>query len=267
MRVELKAYIEGIGVIGPGFANWDEFRGVLGTGRANPGAALPVPVPAYLPPAERRRAGLSVKLALAVGQQALEASGRDATDLCTVFASSGGDGDNCHIICEALASDDRQISPTRFHNSVHNAPSGYWGIAMGATAPSTSLSAFDASFGAGLLEAMTQVAYFHRPCLLVAYDAPYPYPLSRVRAIDGAMGIALVLAPEPAGRSVAGLELGFSKVPCTGLADAGMETLRRGIPAGRGLPLLQVLADNTQSRLIIDYLDPLRLELGVIPCS
>mgnify|MGYP002075717815 CR=1 FL=1 len=34
-----------------------------------------------------------------------------------------------------FASDDRLISPTRFHNSVHNAPSGYWSIAARSTRP------------------------------------------------------------------------------------------------------------------------------------
>ena len=38
-------------------------------------------------------------------------------------------GQVIHEICEALATDEREVSPTRFHNSVHNASAGYWGIA------------------------------------------------------------------------------------------------------------------------------------------
>jgi len=82
--------------------------------------------------------------------------------------------------CKTLASDDRSISPTRFHNSVHNAPAGYWGIASGAMTPATVLCAHDASFGAGLLEALTQLAVdgslgFERGgTLLIAYDMPIP---------------------------------------------------------------------------------------------
>jgi hypothetical protein len=186
--------------------------------------------------------------------------------LPTVFASSGGDGDVCHSLCEALASDDRQISPTRFHNSVHNAPSGYWGIALGATARSTSLCAFDASFGAGLLEAVVQVVQTRRPCLLIAYDAPYPYPLSRVRDIVGAMGLALALAPDATARSLAWLILRLGEGPCTELEEPGLEAMRRGIPAGRGLPLLRALTLSEPRRLVIDYLDPLRLELELAPC-
>ncbi|QXP88323.1 beta-ketoacyl synthase chain length factor [Methylococcus capsulatus] len=262
----LQCHIEGLGAIGPGFADAEEFRRLVEAGRVDPSAPTPVPPPVCLPAAERRRAGTSIKLALAAGLQALEGSGRDPATLPTVFASSGGDGDNCHIICEALASNDRQISPTRFHNSVHNAPSGYWGIALGATAPSTSLCAFDASFGAGLLEAMVQVAQSREPCLLIAYDVPYPFPLGRVRAIGGAMGLALALAPDATVRSHARLTVGLGEEPCTELGDPGLEAMRRSIPAGRGLPLLRALALSEPCRVTVDYLDPLRLELEVAPC-
>ncbi|QJD30832.1 beta-ketoacyl synthase chain length factor [Methylococcus geothermalis] len=262
----LQCHIEGVGAIGPGFASLEEFRKLVETGRADPSAPTPVPPPACLPAAERRRAGTSIKLALAAGLQALEVSGRDPTALSTVFASSGGDGDNCHNLCESLASDDRQISPTRFHNSVHNAPSGYWGIALGATATSTSLCAFDASFGAGLLESMAQLVHDRQPCLLIAYDVPYPDPLDRVRDIGGAMGVALALAPEPTARSLARLTLNLGEGPCSELPEAGLEAMRRGIPAGRGLPLLRALVLSESCRLVIDYLDPLRLELELTPC-
>ena len=35
------------------------------------------------------------------------------------------DCDNVHAICESLATPERQVSPTRFHNSVHNAAAGW----------------------------------------------------------------------------------------------------------------------------------------------
>jgi hypothetical protein len=101
--------------------------------RAAPTVLAP---PVLLPPAERRRASRLVKAALGVGLEAINHAGADAAALATVFTSSSGDGHNCHALCETLASDDRQVSPTRFHNSVHNAAAGYWGIATGAMAPS-----------------------------------------------------------------------------------------------------------------------------------
>ena len=81
--------------------------------------------------------GAVVKLALAVGLEACAHAGAIPARLPAVFTSSGGDGRNCHEICAALASAERLISPTRFHNSVHNAAAGYWGIATGAPRPRT----------------------------------------------------------------------------------------------------------------------------------
>src|SRR5205085_5133320 len=113
-----------------------------------------------LPAAERRRTGAVIRLALTTGLQALANGGLSAAEVMTVFTSSGGDGQVIHEICEALASAHREVSPTRFHNSVHNAPAGYWGIATRSHAASTSLCAFDWSFAAGLLEACAQVAAY-----------------------------------------------------------------------------------------------------------
>ncbi len=138
-----------------------------------------------------------MNLALAAGLEAVAHAGADAATLPAVFTSSGGDGHNCHEICRTLASSERQLSPTRFHNSVHNAAAGYWGIATGATPASNALCAYDASFGAGLLEALTQVVTGRSAVLLVAYDASYPEPLYGARPIPHAFGVALVLAPAP----------------------------------------------------------------------
>jgi hypothetical protein len=184
-----------------------------------------------------------------------------------VFSASGGDGVNCHEICAMLATDDRQISPTRFHNSVHNAASGYWSIATGAMAPSSVLCAFDASFGAGLLEALVQVDAQQAPILLVACDAPYPEPLGSLRHIPAEFGLGLVLAPRRGPRSIARIDVMLAQVDTQRLDDPGLETLRASIPAARCLPLLRALArDETHSVVHLDYLDETRLLVAVAPC-
>ena len=145
----LTAYVEGIGLIGPGLPGWLSSQAILtGQSRYQQQATL-LPSPELLPAAERRRSGAIVKLTLATGLEAIAAAGLDAASLPSVFSSSGGDGDNCHAICNMLASNDRQISPTRFHNSVHNAAAGYWSIATGAMHSSSVLCAFDACFEIG----------------------------------------------------------------------------------------------------------------------
>jgi hypothetical protein len=262
----LAAAIEGLALLGPGLPDWESARAVLRGERPYVHAPTAVPVPALLPPNERRRSGLAVKIALAVGAAALAQGARDASRIDTVFASSSADGDTCHAICEQLAGADRLISPTRFHNSVHNAASGYWSIATRCMAPSTSLCGYDASFGAGLLEACAFLHAHGRPVLLVAYDAPYPEPLLAKRPVRDVFGLALLLAP-PGGRAVADLELRLADAPPEALADTGLEALRRANPTARSLPLLGLLARGERGAAVIEYLGGPQLALQVAPCA
>jgi hypothetical protein len=215
-----------------------------------------VTLPPILPPAERRRTSLAVRVALAAAHQAIADCSFDAAHLASIFTSSGGDGLTCHLICEALAQEDRRISPTHFHNSVHNAPSGYWGIAMHATPPSTSLCGHDASFAAGLIEATMQVAASAKPAILVAYDAPYPEPLNHCRPIPDAFGLALVLSPEPTRRSVMRLGMSIATAEPTRFDDPAFERLRGAVPTARALPLLQAIALEQPATVVIEYLAP-----------
>ncbi|HMZ83311.1 MAG TPA: beta-ketoacyl synthase chain length factor [Rhodocyclaceae bacterium] len=259
----LSAAIAGVGLIGPGMPDWPAASATLRGEAAYVFSAAIIPVPLALPPAERRRTGQIVRLALAVGFEAARAAAGDVSRLATVFSSSGADGDNCHAICEALASEDRQISPTRFHNSVHNAASGYWGIASGSMAPSTSICTYDATFAAGLLEAVTQVVAFARPVLVVACDTPYPQPLHAARPLPGSFGVALLLAPDAGAASLARIELTLAHAPVDGMGDAALETLRLAIPAARSLPMLQLLARGAAARIALDYLPDLQLTVAL----
>jgi hypothetical protein len=261
--MRLRAYIEGIGLLGPGLDSWPQAADVL-AGRASYAARRTVlPLPAGLPAAERRRTGAVVRAALAVGHEAVLASARDAATLATVFTASGGDGPNYHAICETLAGEDRQLSPTRFHNSVHNAPAGYWSIATRAMAASNVLCAFDGSFAAGLLESLCQVSVDGVATLLIAYDTDYPEPLRHARPVDDAFGVALVLAPEPGARTLASIEARLTDAPATLLDDPAMERLRLGNPAARALPLLHALVRQHRSNVVLDYLQGTQLHVDI----
>jgi hypothetical protein len=263
--VKLVAQIEGIGLLGPGLDGWTSSTALL-EGRS-PYISQPtvLPTPDGLPPAERRRLGRVVKLALGVGLQATSKAGADPSTLPAVFASSGGDGQNCH-----------EISPTRFHNSVHNAAAGYWSIATGSRAASNAVCAFDASFAAGLLEAVTQVVVDQTRVLLVAYDAQYPPPLFVKRPIPEAFGVAFVLAPVgapavaaqlPSTATLGRLTLSFSDSPADRMGEAALESLRASIPAARSLPLLYQLAVRKPAVVNIDYLDGRCLAVEIDPCT
>ncbi|HEX4388339.1 MAG TPA: beta-ketoacyl synthase chain length factor [Steroidobacteraceae bacterium] len=262
----LTGYVQGVGLVGPGLPSWAQGAARLAGAAPWEWAATVMPQPQCLPPAERRRTPASVRLALGVGLEATANAGADAAQLAAVFSSSSGDGQNCHEICEALATGERLISPTRFHNSVHNAAAGYWGIATGATAAANALCAYDASFGAALLEALTQVRTEGVPVLLVAYDTVHPEPLWRVRGLPEAFGVALVLAPEAGAAPRARLAVGFSEAPATPMSEPRLEALRAGVPAARSLPLLARLARGGDARVVLEYLKPPQLAVEVSAC-
>jgi len=271
--IPLSAVIESVGLIGPGFASWVDAQAILAGHVPYEAARTVVPAPASLPSAERRRTGTGVKLALAVGHEAVTASGRDAASLATVFAASGGDGQNCHAICETLASDDRKLSPTRFHNSVHNAPAGYWSIATRAMAQSNVLCAYDGSFAAGLLESLCQVAVDGVPTLLIAFDTEYPAPMRDVRPVPDAFGVALLLSPVQGADAhtvtgtganvLARIDARLTDTPATVLAVQELEQMRRSNPAARALPLLEALAKQRPVSVVLDYLQDVQLQLDI----
>lgn len=256
----LSADILGIGLLGPGLADWASGAALLRDTAQWLPATTVVPPPQRLPATERRRAGAVVKASIVVADQAIAAAGLDPRTLATVFSSSTGEPSNCHALCEALAAPERMVSPTRFTNSVHNAPGGYWHIAVQGMAPSTSLAAFDASFGAGLLEALAQVAASQAPVLLVVADVPYPAPLAAKRPTVDVFAVALVLAP---GRQLT-LALAEEAAP-TPCGHEALDAIRLGVPAARALPLLQALARGGAAALTVEGSPGMSLHLVLRP--
>jgi hypothetical protein len=261
----MQLFVEAVGLRGPGLEGWEASAPIL-TGRA-PYLATPTTVPpaALLPANERRRAPQTVKLALAVGAD-LFADGRLAPAACpAIFASSGGDGETIHDILATLAEPLPELSPTRFHNSVHNVAAGYWSIATGAKTPTTSLCAHDGSFGAGLLEAGAQALAAGGTVALIAYDLPYPAPLDAVRYIAAPFAVALLLSPAQAPQSLMRLNIDLCSPAPSACATPELESLRRTIPAARALPLLAALAQGEEARVTLDYLEDLALAVQVLP--
>lgn len=261
----VRVYVDGIGLYGPGMNGWAHARSVLSGSSPLNLAPIQLPAADALPPAERRRVGLSIKLSMATGFDALKNSGQNPGTLATVFSSTGGDCDNCHNILETLASSDRAVSPTRFHNSVHNAPAGYWSIANSCMAPSTSLCGYDATFAAALLEAAVQTSATGRPCLFIAFDTPYPEPLNSVRPIAFSLGVSMVLNSVRTAFTTASLEIKMTNLEADKIKEPEWESLRRSIPAARSLPLMQALAADKSAEVVIEYLDGLGMRVVVEP--
>ncbi|MEP7302245.1 MAG: beta-ketoacyl synthase chain length factor [Caldimonas sp.] len=249
--------VEGVAFWAPSLPGWTIARAAFRSEGAPVDPPAKRPAPEIMAPAERRRAPDSVALALEVAAAAVRASGLDAATLPAVFTSSHGDLAVNDYMCATLASQPTLISPTRFHNAVHNASAGYWTIATGCHAASSALSAFDDSFAAGLLEAASLCIADARPVLLVACDVQATGPLASVTTSEGLLAVALVLAPggragTPAGpRFEATLHVGAA--PALPLHSAAARALA-GNAMADALPFFEALARET--------LEPIELPLS-----
>lgn len=189
----LSATLEGIGFWCNGLPSW---RAACDYARSGvlPETAPAKPSPQLLPPNERRRAPDTVAVALEVAMAACIAAGRDPQALPSVFASTHGELAITDYMAATLTADPRSISPTRFHNSVHNAAAGYWTIGTGCMAPATAITSLDASFAQGLIEALAQLAAGEEAVLLTAYDSAATGPLKTMWDSHGLLGGAMVLS-------------------------------------------------------------------------
>jgi len=265
----MKVAIQSIGVLAPGLSGWETSRRVLAGAEPFMPAAVPDPEAALLPPNERRRSSDCVRWAVQVAQEAMAQSGLDPRDVPTVFASSGGEMGVLDALCRTLATPERVISPTLFHQSVHNTAAGYWGIATACQQSSTALSCYDDSFAAGLLEAVTFVCVEQRPVLLVAYDLAVPFPLNEARPIGAGFAAAFVLAPLTAAATLAIMHLRLEEAgpeEASRLHHPVLERVRLDNPAARSLPLLCAVAAGGSQQVTLSLLESQRAVLDLESC-
>lgn len=245
-----RVYLHGVGLVAPGLDGWPAARAVL-RGEA-PYAAEPLARfrTKRLPRNESRRAGAGVHLAFRVAEQAC--GDRDASDLAAVFSSSAGDIDIADQLCTAVTTPPRAISPTRFHNSVHNAPAGYWSIATGSREPTTSLSAGAGGFAVALCEAWGLLAERRQPVLLVCYDMAGAGMLAEARRDIGAtFAMAWLIDVQSAGaRAEIGRPEPSTESP-TPVSIAALEALRTVNASARSLPLFAALAGDAPAAPVI----------------
>jgi len=248
----LTVYIDGIGFWAPGIADWPEFLRALGNAAQISLDASAKPSPASLPPAERRRAPEPVLIASEAAGQACAMAGCDPATLAGVFTSTHGDLAITDTMCATLAADPRELSPTKFHNSVHNAPAGYWTVATHCHATATAISAAHASFAAGLFEAAIQACSEDTSVLLCAYDIASRGPLMEVSASTLPFAAALVLNPARSAASLAALHVRHAIADREASAIPTMFTALAGNPmAAQALPLLAALAQNRGAEIAI----------------
>jgi hypothetical protein len=222
-----------------------------------------------LPPAERRRAPDTVALALEVAARACEAAGRDPKTLASIFASTHGDLAISDTICDTLAKTPSLTSPTKFHNSVHNAAAGYWTIGTGCVKPYTSVSGYYFTFGQGLLEACVQALSEEAPVLYVAFDIEARGPVGTMQPSRGVFAGALVLAPATSERTVARLAWEVCEVdePRQSEPRTSNAALVEGNAMANGLVLFEALADDVERDIAQTLAPQLSLAIRVTPAA
>jgi len=132
--------------------------------------------PSVLPPLMRRRTSLATRMAITAADRACNDAGT-GRDLPAIFVSTLGEMQVTHRLCEAIARQVYPLSPTLFHNSVHNTAASYWSIAVNTMEPMQAMAGLDDGFALGLTEAACQLATDTTQLLLVCYDEHMPAEL------------------------------------------------------------------------------------------
>lgn len=263
----MRFYVKGVGLVAPGLASWQEGRAVLAGQLPYQAQPLAAFSSTLLPPNERRRTTTLIKLALRVAEDALQGYPGSPVELASVFSSAEGDAEVADKICRTLLMPDRPVSPTQFHNSVHNAAAGYWAIASGSRCCSTSIAAGRESFSLGLMEAVSVALQSQQDVMLLAYDSPLPPPLQGRGYVDAPFAVALIISAQ-AGTG-AWIEIGMTMTGerCTQpVLSMELQALRMTNPAAASLPLLALLAAGNAGTVSLPCGAECSLKLEVRPC-
>lgn len=215
---ELVVQLRGVGVWTPGYPDVKAWSGRHVPG-ASPDARADAPRAELLPPMLRRRTSLLTRMAAEVAHQAIVAGGLDAATVPVLYGSVYGEIRTTVDILAGMLDPAAPMSPTRFHNSVHNTAAGYVSIATQNRSGNAALTAGAATVAMGLLECVGLVVQTGGPCVLVVAEEALPEPLA-----DG-----LVYGP---------LAAAFAVTPVDGPGDMSGRTCRlsQGEAAAAALP-------------------------------
>ncbi len=195
MSTPMQCKVVGLGAWGPGFNSVDELRQCVEAPLDSDIGASMAPKPAVIPANERRRAPLPVKAAVEVSWQAINQSGLQAQEVACVFGSGLGDTQITDYMCRALTQPEKLLSPTRFHNSVHNAAAGYWTISTGCMKSANSVAGYRETVGLSLLEAVTQCLFDDEPVLVTVFDIAAHDAYASLFPVHHSLAASVLLCP------------------------------------------------------------------------
>jgi hypothetical protein len=124
----------------------------------------------------RRRTSIATRVAITAAERACAAA-RSSRKLPAIFVSSAGESEVADSLCRSIARHEFPLSPTLFHNSVHNTAAGYWSMVTDSMASMQAMAALEDGFALGLLEAWCQLRTVADRVLLVVFDEAMPAQL------------------------------------------------------------------------------------------
>lgn len=178
--------------------------------------------------------------------------------MACVFVSGLGDTQLTDYMCKVLATESMQLSPTKFHNSVHNAAAGYWTISTGCMKAANSVAGFNESVSLALLEAITQCVQENAPVLITLYDAPSSEILKPLLKNEQSFSASIIIEPilvsaqETSVDNTLEMEVLSkpSEWPELDL-EAELEKNYQQNPVAKILALLQLLAKNSSDTVLL----------------
>lgn len=161
----------------------------------------PAPDPSLLPTRLRRRTSPLTRVVAGCLRDLAAQTGLDLRTTALVHGSALGELKVTVDLLTALHRDDGLLSPTAFHNSVHNTPMGYVSIATANRDVSTSIAAGESTTAMALLEATCLLQCGTSNVAVIVADEALPDPLGPVPGYPSLV-VALHLRREPAQCSI-----------------------------------------------------------------
>ncbi|MCH2185017.1 beta-ketoacyl synthase chain length factor [Myxococcota bacterium] len=185
-----RVYVRGIGFWTTGYPSVTAWTG------KKPEAEAQKPEASLLQGPLRRRATPLTRMSVEVMQQALKMAKADAAKTPSVWATAHGEHSTAIGLLDMMLKGEGKLSPTKFHNSVHNTPSGYASISAKNRSPSTTLTGGAELVASAFCEAGAMVSALNRDVVLVLADEPLMSPFDSPNSTRP-LAISFLLSANP----------------------------------------------------------------------
>jgi len=235
-------YVQSIGFWSPGYADPAAWcRGAVFS-------EADVPPVELLRGSLRRRATSQTRAAVEVLGQVIEKARWDGSQVSTIWGTAHGEHATSIAMFEWMSRGEGKLSPTQFHNSVHNTAGGYASIAQKNTATSTTLTGAGELVVSGFVEAAGLLQQGREEVALVFFDEPLRPPFA-VPGMEAALALGFGLSSRAEGALA---RLGsFRREAEKGIQPAANFS---GLHVAAAIPLLEKIASRRKGDV------PLQLE-------